>query len=119
LFKGLSNLANLGSILKQAQEVGGKLQGINESLKGRRVTGTAGGGLVTVEASGLGEIISCRIDPSLDVAGDREVLEDLLPAAINQAIAKSKEMHAEAMQSLTQGFDLPGLNEMMGQLGGK
>ncbi len=54
MFKGLSNLANLGSIIKQAQEVGGKLQGINEELKGRRVTGTAGGGLVTTVMSNLG-----------------------------------------------------------------
>lgn len=113
MLKGLGNLANLGSLLKQAQQMGSRLQGLNDELKGKRTTGTAGGGMVTVEANGIGEILACRIDPSLITSGDRELVEDLLPAAINQAIAKSKELHAQALQGMTAGLEIPGLAELL------
>ena len=116
MFKGLGNLANIGSLLKQAQQMGGKLQSLTEELKTRRTSGTAGGGMVTVEVNGVGEMLSCRIDPSLVTAGDRELLEDLLPAAVNQALAKSREMHAEAVKSMTQGMEMPGLGDMLAQM---
>ena len=118
VFEGLGKLANLGSMIKQAQQMGGRLSELGEELKMKRAEGTAGGGLVTVEVNGLGEVLSCRIDPSLITSGDRELIEDLVPAAVNQAVAKSKELHAEAMKSLTAGFDMPGLNSMLSQLSG-
>lgn len=118
MFKGLGNLANLGSMLKQAQQMGTKLQGISEQLKTQRTSGTAGGGMVSVEVNGVGEVLKCRIDPSLVTAGDRELIEDLLPAAINQAFAKAKDLHADAVRSLTSGMDVPGLDEMMSQFTG-
>ncbi len=118
MFNGLGNLANLGSLLRQAQQMGGRLQQIGEELKSRRVEGTAGGGMVTVEANGAGEVLNCRIDPSLVASGDRELIEDLLPAAVNQAISKAKQMHAEAMKSMAEGLDLPGMNTILSQLSG-
>lgn len=118
MFEGLGKLANLGSMLKQAQQMGGRLKQIAEELKTKRVEGTAGGGLVTVEVNGVGEVLSCRIDPSLVTSGDRELIEDLVPAAMNQALAKSRELHAEAMKSLTAGLDVPGMNDMLSQLSG-
>jgi nucleoid-associated protein EbfC len=118
VFEGLGKLANLGSLLKQAQQMGGRMQQLTEELKTKRAEGSAGGGLVTVEVNGLGEVLACRIDPSLVTAGDRELLEDLLPAAVNQAVSKSKELHAEAMKSLAEGIDMPGLNSMLSQLSG-
>jgi DNA-binding YbaB/EbfC family protein len=118
VFEGLGKLANLGSMIKQAQQMGGRLKDLSEELKTKRAEGTAGGGLVTVEVNGLGEVLSCRVDPTLVTSGDRELIEDLLPAAVNQAVAKSKELHAEAMKNLTEGFDLPGLNSMLSQLSG-
>ncbi len=78
MFKGLGNLAGM---LKQAQQMGSRLQEINETLRGRRAEGTAGAGMVTVEVNGLGEVLCCRINPS--VASDRELIEDLIPAAVN------------------------------------
>jgi DNA-binding YbaB/EbfC family protein len=105
-------------MLKQAQQMGGRLQQIAEELKTKRVEGTAGGGLVVVEVNGVGEVLACRIDPSLITSGDRELIEDLVPAAMNQALAKSRELHAEAMKSLTAGIDLPGMNDMLSQLSG-
>ena len=116
MFKGLGNLANLGSLLRQAQQMGGRMEQMKEDLKGRRATGTAGGALVVVEVNGLGEVLRCQIDPS--IISDRELIEDLVPAAVNQALAKSRELHAEAMKSLTAGFELPGLDSMLAQLSG-
>lgn len=118
VFKGLGNLANLGALVKQAQQMGGRLKQVSEELKEKRAEGSAGGGLVTVEVNGLGQVLSCRVDPSLVASGDRELLEDLLPGAINQAQEKAKQMHAEAMQSVTEGMDVPGLGNMLSQLTG-
>ena len=117
MLKGLGNLANFGNIMKQAQEMGGKMQQLTEELKTKRVVGNAGGGLVEVEANGVGEVLAVRIDPSLMEKQDRELLEDLLPAAFNSAQQKAKQLHAEQMQELTGGLDLSGLNEALGQMG--
>ncbi|MCH8924354.1 MAG: YbaB/EbfC family nucleoid-associated protein [Planctomycetes bacterium] len=118
MFKGLGQLANLGSLLKQAQNIGSQMQGLSEQLKGERATGSAGGGLVEVEVNGLGEVIACRIDADLIAKGDGEMIEDLLPAAFNQAHVRSKQLHAEAMKSLTEGMELPGLDDVLAQING-
>jgi nucleoid-associated protein EbfC len=115
MFKGLGNLANLGTLMKQAQEMGAKMKALTEELKTKRVTGTAGGGFVEVDVNGVGEALAVRIDPALFAKGDREMIEDLLPAAFNAAQAKAKELHAEAMQSLTGGMSLPGLQDALAQ----
>ena len=112
MFKELGNMA---SMFRQAQQFGGKMEEMSGQLKSRRVTGSAGGGMVEVEANGLGEVLKIRIEPTLT---DREMIEDMLPAAINQASAKAKALHMELMQSITGGMDLPGLNDMISQLGG-
>jgi len=117
MFEGLGNLANIGNIMKQAQEMGGKMQQLTEELKVKRVVGNAGAGLVEVEANGLGEVLAVRIDPSLFEKQDRELLEDLLPAAFNAAKQKAQELHAEQMQSLTGGLNIPGLSDALGSLG--
>jgi DNA-binding YbaB/EbfC family protein len=118
LFEGIKNLSNLGAMLKQAQQMGSKLQSINEQLKLRRTTGSAGGGMVTVEVNGLGEILRCSIDPSLFQQQDREMVEELLPAAINQAVAKSRQLHAEAVQGMAGDLELPGLQDVLSQISG-
>ncbi len=106
--------------MKQAQQMGGKLEGISAELKSRRATGQSGGGMVTIEVNGLQEVLACRIDPKLLREEDRELLEDLLVAAVNDAQTKARAMHAEAMQSLAGGMNLPGLQEAMaGLTGGK
>lgn len=112
VFEGLSNL---GTLLKQAREIGGKLHGMTEELRTKRATGSAGGGMVEVEVNGLAEVISCRIDPELVRQGDGELIEDLVTTAVNQALAKAKQLHAEAIKSMTGGVELPGLNEAMGK----
>jgi len=109
------NIANLTSLMRQAQDMGGQMQEMASQLKNQRVSGASGGGMVEVEANGVGEILKVRIDSSLD---DREMLEDLLPAAINQAITKSKQLHVEAMKSMTEGIEIPGLNAALEQMSG-
>lgn len=113
MFKGLGNL---GAILKQAQEIGGRMKGLNEELRNRRVTGSAGGGMVEVEVNGLMEASRCRMDPQLLAQGDCELLEDLIVAAVNQAVTKARELHAEAVRSMTGGMDIPGLDQALGKL---
>ncbi|MBN2218473.1 MAG: YbaB/EbfC family nucleoid-associated protein [Pirellulales bacterium] len=93
--------------------MGGRLQELNEQLKNQRATGSAGGGMVEVEVNGLAEMLHCRIEEKLIAQGDRELIEDLVVTAVNQAVAKTKQMHAENVQSLTGGLNLPGLDEAM------
>jgi DNA-binding YbaB/EbfC family protein len=114
----LKELANLGNILRQAQQMGGRMQEIAERLKGKRVLGSAGGGMVQVEANGLGEILRVTIDGDLVARNEREMIEDLLPAATNQALKKAKELHADEVRSLTAGMQLPGLDEALSQMTG-
>lgn len=113
MFKGL---ANLGSLMRQAQQMGSKMKDINEKLKQQRATGSAGGGMVEVEVNGLGEMLKLKIDPMLVDKGDREMIEDLVPAAVNQAQAKAKELHMQAMQSMTDGLDVPGLSDAIAEM---
>jgi DNA-binding YbaB/EbfC family protein len=114
----LGSLGNLGALLKQAQQIGGRLESVNQELKARRATGSAGGGLVEIEVNGLQEVLACRIDPSLVEQKDRELIEDLVRAATNQALSKAKQLHAEAMKSLAGGMELPGLDEALARLTG-
>jgi nucleoid-associated protein EbfC len=101
-------LKNIGAILKQAQQLGGQMGQITEEMRNRRVTGSAGGGMVEMEINGLMEVLRCRIDPKLIIQNDCELLEDLVVAAINQAISKGKQIHADAVRDLTGGLQLPG-----------
>ena len=110
MFKGISNL---GAILKQAQQIGGQMGKLTEELKNRRVVGSAGGGMVEIEVNGVMEVLRCKIDPTVLTQGDQEFLEDLIVAAVNQAIAKGKQLHADAMRDLTGGLSLPGLDAAM------
>jgi nucleoid-associated protein EbfC len=113
MFKGLANIA---SMMKNAKEIGSKMQNITEELKHKRATGRAGGDLVEVEVNGLGSVIRVKIDQTLIDNKDKEMIEELLPAAINMASLKAKELHAEALQNATQGMDMPGLQEMMSKM---
>ncbi len=116
MFKGLGNLANIGALVKQAQEMGGRMQALQDEMKAKRATGSAGGGLVEVDVNGLAEVLAVRIDPSLVEKGEREMIEDLLPAAFNAAQSKAKQMHAEAMQAIAGGLPVGGFSDILAQL---
>ena len=117
-------LGNLATLMKQARAMGQEMEALQEKLKEQHAIGSAGGGLVTVEMNGLQEVSNCRIDPKLleQVDGkqiDRELLEDLICGAVNDAVAKSKQLHAEALKTVAGGMNLPGLEEMLGKLSGQ
>lgn len=115
MFKGLGDLT---SLFKQARAMQGHLQEAQIRLRSERVQGTAGGGLVSVEANGLGEILKVSIESGLVEKGERELIEDLLPDAINQAVSKAKELHLREMRTATNGLNLPGLDGALSQLMG-
>ena len=110
MFKELSGL---GSLLRHAQEIGGRMQGLTDELRKLRATGSAGGGMVEIEVNGLVEVLCCHIDPKLLAQADQELLEDLVATAVTQAVAKAKELHAETVRSLTGGLSFPGLEQAM------
>jgi DNA-binding YbaB/EbfC family protein len=114
MFKELSGLMQ---IMKLAPTIQGRVGDIQAKLADLRVEGSAGGGMVAVEASGQQRIVSCRIEPSLLSAGDREMLEELVVAATNQALERAREAAAQAMSGMMDGLDLPGLDETLSRLG--
>lgn len=113
MFKGLGNLANIAGMLKQAQNIGGQMQALAARMQQERVSGSSGGGMVTATASGAGEILAVQIDPELLARQDRDMLQDLVVAAVNDAIARSRQLHSEAMAEITQGMNLGGLEGML------
>lgn len=112
-----SKLANLASFAKQAAQMQGKMAELQENLKKVHVAGTAGGGMVTVEANGQQQILTCRIDPGMLNADDREMLEDLIVAATNQAMEKAREAAAAEMSKLTGGLDLSSMKDTLSKFG--
>lgn len=104
----LKGLGNIAALMSQARTMGPKMQEAMEQLKTKQVTGSAGGEMVVVTASGTGQVIGIKIDPVLAEKNDLEMVTDLLPAAINDALAKAKQLHMEAMQSVTGDLPIPG-----------
>lgn len=108
---------NMGNLLKQAQKVQAEIQKIQERLGDMQVEGTAGGGMVSAIANGKNEIIRVKIEPEVIDPDDVEILEDLIVAAVNQALTKSQELASSEMSkaaggmlgNLPPGFSMPGL----------
>lgn len=100
-------MADIMKILQQAQQMQGRLKEVQDELQKRSVTGSAGGGMVSVEADGKGEVRRIRIDPSVVNPADVEMLEDLVLVAVSDAQKKAAELAQSEMGKLTGGFDLP------------
>ena len=98
-----------GNILKQAQQMHTKMTQLQEEMAGKTVETTSGGGMVRIVMNGKQEILSLRIDPEVVNREDVEMLQDLITAAVNEAIRKSQEMMAEEMKKITGGMSIPGL----------
>ncbi|HWL81116.1 MAG TPA: YbaB/EbfC family nucleoid-associated protein [Roseomonas sp.] len=108
-------MKNLGAMLKQAQQMQTRMQEMQAKLEAMTMEGAAGAGMVKVTLSGKGDLKRLTIDPSLMVADEREVLEDLIVAAHADAKQKVEAMMAEEMQKATAGLNIPGMG---GGLGG-
>lgn len=100
-------MADFMKIMQQAQQMQGKLQQIQEELAQRTVSASSGGGMVTVDADGKGQITRIKIDPSIVDAKEVEMLEDLITVAVGEAQSKAAEMAKEEMGKLTGGLNLP------------
>ncbi|WP_218915734.1 YbaB/EbfC family nucleoid-associated protein [Desulfobacca acetoxidans] len=96
-------------MMKQAQKLQSKMLAMQEELGNRTVTAQAGGGMVEVVANGRQELISLRIDPEVVNSEDVDLLQDLVLAAVNDALNRSREMVADEMAKLTGGMKIPGL----------
>ena len=100
-------MKNLGAMMKQAQQMQAKMGEMQEQLAGMEVSGSSGAGMVQVTLTGKADARRVVIDPSLMGRQDKEVLEDLLVAAFNDAKAKVEARIAEKMSELTGGLQLP------------
>jgi DNA-binding YbaB/EbfC family protein len=99
----------LGQMMKQAQKMQAKIMKIQEEMGEQSVEAASGGGMVTVTANGKQEILSIRIEPEVVDPEEVEMLQDLVAAAVNEALKKAQEMMAEEMAKVTGGMNLPGM----------
>ena len=100
-------MKNFASMMKQAQELQGRMTEMQAEMERARIEGQSGGGLVVLTMNGKGDLAAIRIDPSLLKPEEAEILEDLIVAAHNDAKAKVERLMQEKMQSLTGGLPLP------------
>jgi nucleoid-associated protein EbfC len=98
-----------GNMMKEAQKLQQQMAALQEEVGKRKVEATAGGGMVTVEANGKQEIVSIKIDPEVINKDDAQMLEDLVLAACNEALRKSRELVQQELGKLTGGLNIPGL----------
>lgn len=100
-------IGDLGSMMKQAQKMQEKLEGMKKEMENQEYEGKSGGGLVKVLLTGKSDLKKVSIDPSLFNSEDAEVVEDLIVAAFNDAKNKLDEGSKKAMEDLTGGLNLP------------
>jgi len=102
-------LGNMANLMKQAQAMQAQMAKLQEEAATKTVTGTAGGGMVSVTANGGMELVSVAINPEAAKSGDVDMLQDLVLAASNDALKKARQMMADQMKSVTGGMNIPGL----------
>lgn len=102
-------MKNMGNMVKQAQKLQARMMKLQEELAERTVTASAGGGMVQVVANGRQQVVSIAIEKEVVDPEDVEMLQDLVLAAVNEALSKSQEMVSGEMGKLTGGMSIPGL----------
>lgn len=102
-------MGNMNKMMKQAQKMQKQMAELQEELEKREVEATAGGGMVKVVATGKQELKSIEIDPEALDPDDVELLQDMVLAAVNEALRKAQEMYQEEMKKITGGMNIPGL----------
>lgn len=103
-------IGGMGNLLKQAQEMQSRMAKIQEELAQKTVDGSAGGGMVQVTVNGQLALTRIKIDPSVINSEEREMLEDLIMAAINDGMRKARDMASSEMSKITGGLKIPGLS---------
>jgi len=114
MFGGLKSLAN---IMQQAGEIKGKLAAAKERVSKLRSEGSAGPDLVRIVVSGEMTVLSVSIDQNLIASGNRQLIEQLVNAAANEALQKSKSAAAAEMVDIAEGMNVPGLQDAIGKMG--
>ena len=109
----MKGMPNMGQLMKQAQQIQTKMAKLQEDLGDRTVEASSGGGMVIVVANGRQEVLSIRIEPEVIDPDDAEMLQDLIMAAVNDALARAKDMVNEEMGKLTKGMNIPGMPGLM------
>ncbi|MBI5739214.1 MAG: YbaB/EbfC family nucleoid-associated protein [Nitrospirae bacterium] len=104
----------LGDLMKQAQKMQQEMGRIQDESKKKTVEASSGGGMVVVTANGALEIVSIKIERDVVNPDDVEMLQDLVAAAVNEALRRAQQMVSEDMSRLTGGMNLPGLGNMFG-----
>lgn len=99
----------LGNIMKQAQQMQARIARVQQELETKEVEATAGGGMVTARANGKQQLLDLKIEPAVVDPEDIEMLQDLVLAAVNEAIKKSQDMIQEEMSKVTGGMNIPGM----------
>ena len=99
----------MNDLMKQAQQMQKRMLEIREELANQTIEARVGGDMVTAVVNGQQELVSLRITPEVVDPDDTEMLEDLVVAAVNEALQKSQEMMSDEMTKLTGGFKIPGL----------
>ena len=107
----------LGDIMREAQKLQAEMTRMQEEAKKKTVEATAGGGMVTAVASGAGELLSLKIEKEVVNPDDVEMLQDLIIAAVNEALRRAHEMVSGEMSKLTGGLQIPGLGGLGNILG--
>ncbi len=99
----------MGNLMKQAQQMQAKMAKMQEEVGKRTVEAAAGGGMVKVVVTGKQEVLSIDIEPEVVDPDDVEMLQDLVLAAVNQALRESQAMMTDEMSKLTGGLKIPGM----------
>lgn len=107
MLKGLGNLGDMAKMMKAAQQMQDKMAEMQASLDTVTVEGSAGAGLVKVTATAKGELKALSIDPSIFREEDREMVEDLILAAVKDAQSRAAERMNDEMRRMTEGLGLP------------
>lgn len=107
MFKGLGAMGDMAKMMKAAQEMKTKMEQLQEEMHNLLVTGQSGAGLVKATCTAKGELKALDIDPSIFNADDREVVEDLILAAIKDAQLKASDRAQEEMAKITEAMGLP------------
>ncbi|HET9867310.1 MAG TPA: YbaB/EbfC family nucleoid-associated protein [Nitrospira sp.] len=102
-------LGNMANIMKQAQQMQAQMAKLQEEAATKTVTGSAGGGMVTVTANGAMDVVSVHINPEALKDADAEMLQDVVLAATNEALKNARQLMADQMKSVTGGMNIPGL----------
>ncbi len=107
MFKGMGGLGDMAGMMKKAQEMQAKVGEMQESLSSITVTGESGAGLVKATATAKGELIGLDIDPSIFKPDEKEMVEDLILAAVKDAQSRASDRAQQEMGKITEGLGLP------------